>query len=318
MSFKTDQYHIQADFFPGQCGGKFGRGYHEFILDNQYRHLNLYPPIYDQAIAYFGSNKIQWWHSNDGLPTNHTVSSQIACVNHLCWAQRCNEAATALLQALDPDYTALPFDTGRYIEFEYNGCEVNNGRNLLGEKGTTRGSNTTSLDACMLAQKADIRLIICIEWKYVETYGQKAENAARIANYNTRKAIYKRHLVDPDSPIIVDPGDFDRAYLKFAVEPYYQLMRQTLWAQLFARNHLLGVTDYLHIHVIPDENRALLACKSSPEISTDNMCAGWQACLRHPGKYQHISPRQFVEPGVRAYNPGLHHYLERRYWRNTA
>ncbi|MHB9031413.1 MAG: PGN_0703 family putative restriction endonuclease [Anaerolineae bacterium] len=318
MSYKTMQYKVQASFFQGKCGGKFGRLNHDFILSDQFRYLNLYPSIYSDALAYFNRNSIRWWRGDGDIVTNHTLSSQVACVNHLFWLMHNESAATAVLQVIDKDYTAIPFDTGNYVEFEYNGCEQNQGVNLLGEKGTIRGTQSTSLDACMLAEFKGQRVIICIEWKYVETYHEKVEQAVTKPNYRVRKSTYRKLLTDPDSPIHVIPADFDNFYSRYSVEPYYQLMRQTLWGWLFSQKSLLGTSDYRHIHVIPYENTDLLHCKTSPQITRDNLISGWRGCLREPEKYVHLSPRQFVEPAVRNFSPNLYCYLLSRYWKNAG
>lgn len=72
-------------------------------------------------------------------------------------------------------------------------------------------------------------------------------------------------------------------------EPFYQLMRQTLWVEQVLLNKVQGLEadDYLHLHVIPDQNSELLD-KLYP-CSKKSMEETWKGCLIEPDKYVVIS-----------------------------
>lgn len=91
-------------------------------------------------------------------------------------------------------------------------------------------------------------------------------------------------------------------------------MRQTLWAENVVRhsvNETLQAEDYLHIHVIPAENKDLLDKKY--KVSGMGMEATWRSMLNDQSKYVIIDPRVLFEPLVGRY-PDLASYLEMRYW----
>jgi ribosomal protein S21 len=322
MSYEREQRIIQQEFFKCMCGGRFGKQEYPFVLKEEYRKQNLFDQISDEAINYFKLNNIGWWRGINGLPTNHTLSSQISCVNHLFWLKDNFKAATATLQEIDPYFTALPFENGNYVEFELNGCDENHNYNYLGERSSTRGANTTSIDACMLAKKDNEKTLVFIEWKYVEKYYEKPWKAKQKKSYEVRKKTYKQLLESRSCPIILNHRinnnscDYDADYLKFSVEPFYQLMRQTLLAWQLVQNNRYGVTDYIHIHVIPDGNDILLQGKTSPEITDDstNICEAWSKFLKNPEKYKHISPNSLLKNSAFEYNKVLYDYLNKRYW----
>ena len=92
MGYEQGQRLIQAAFFKGKGGGRFRTGSYPFVLKEDYRINNLYEETENQAIQYFEKNEIGWWQGKDKLPTNHTLSSQVACVNHLYWLNNSPEA----------------------------------------------------------------------------------------------------------------------------------------------------------------------------------------------------------------------------------
>lgn len=317
MSYVSKQRTIQEGFFSGECGGKFNIKDYPFILREDHRKDNLYEEIVDNAIGYFKDNKIAWWRGSGELPTNHTLSSQVACVNHLFWIIRNSEAATLLLKQIDSEFIAVPFpETGNYVEFEINGCDENH-KNYLGESSKTRGANTTSIDAAMLARKGNKTILVFIEWKYVEHYYEKPGVAKTKSNYQVRKNTYKSHLTDEHSPIILDKSNYDDEYEKLSVEPFYQLMRQTLLAWRLTQAKRYGATDYIHVHVIPNGNETLLKGKTSIQITqgSENICEGWKNCLKKPDKYIHIDPQDLVSSAAKVCDEKLYRYLKNRYWR---
>ena len=60
--------------------GKYHPSYDRFILKN-YKDNFIEQVCYDDVIKYFDENGIGWWSGD--VPTTHTLSSQIACINHL-------------------------------------------------------------------------------------------------------------------------------------------------------------------------------------------------------------------------------------------
>ena len=322
MSYESKQRIIQQVFFKGMCGGIFGRAEYPFVLKEENRKQNLFQQISDNAIDYFKSNNIGWWRGVNVLPTNHALSSQVACINHLFWLINNPVAANAVLKEIDSDFTAIPFENGNFVEFELNGCDEQHTYNYLNERSSTRGANTTSIDACMLAKKGNATILVFIEWKYVEKYYEKPIKAAQNASYEVRKKTYEKMLKDDSSPVIMDKQntnslcDYDSAYSKFSVEPFYQLMRQTLLAWQLTKNNRYGATDYIHIHVIPGGNDRLLNGKTSPQITDGeaNICIAWAKWLKSPEKYIHISPSKLLGSASSTYNKPLYEYLNARYW----
>jgi hypothetical protein len=68
--------------------------------------------------------------------------------------------------------------------------------------------------------------------------------------------------------------------------------------------------DYLHLHIIPDENVELLD-KKYP-CSGRGMKETWKPCLKIPDKYVVISPKELW--GKQKTGTEIYQYLEHRYW----
>ena len=60
-------------------GGMFMGSEREYVLVDS--NLNICLPILESVKDYFKKNNVAWWRGNS--PTGHTLSSQIACINHL-------------------------------------------------------------------------------------------------------------------------------------------------------------------------------------------------------------------------------------------
>lgn len=59
-------------------------------------------------------------------------------------------------------------------------------------------------------------------------------------------------------------------------EPFYQLMRQTLWAECICRNKgekVLPAEHFVHIHVCPKDNRGLLNISRTLQLLTRQILA---------------------------------------------
>lgn len=337
MGYIKEQRALQGAFFGNKGGGFFNPKKvtkpktYDFVLKEDYRKDNLYGNIADDAIKYFEDNKIGWWRGKDSMPTNHMLSSQVACVNHLFWLMKNEAAATEVLKGMDPDFRAIPFpktkdsDDENYVEFEFDGFNKtkNGGRNIIGEKRSSRGATSTSIDAAMLAQKGGQKVLVCIEWKYVEKYsGTAVEKDSR--TYRKQRSNYKELLCMSESPISMNllkannNFDYEKEYVKFSIEPYYQLMRQTLlaWQLTEKGNDSKVADDYMHLHIIPNRNSELLKGKTSLDISNGvDICEGWKTYLKNPNKYRHMDPRKFIETSASQHNPQLLRYLLDRYWK---
>ena len=159
MTYKESQKEIQEAFFNhSQLGGKFKGKYHpsydRFILKN-YKDNFIEQVCYHEVNKYFAENGIGWWGGD--VPTTHTLSSQIACINHLFPLRKNREAVLALAQSIDPEFDGVEIlenDKGKdgYISFEVVSAtdHLNEKR---GQDNLKRGALCTSIDAVILAKK---------------------------------------------------------------------------------------------------------------------------------------------------------------------
>ena len=100
----------------------------------------------------------------------------------------------------------------------------------------------------------------------------------------------------------------------FFFEPFYQLMRHTLWAeQMIAHkdSEVLKADDFIHLHIIPSANRDLLN-KIYP-VSQQTMEETWRSVLSDQSKYRIITPKALFSP-IHKKDKNLTNYLEHRYW----
>jgi hypothetical protein len=104
---------LRDELFRDPGLGIFAGRPREFVLEEPA--VNLWAGIREDALDYFGRNRISWWKGDDEGPTGHLLSSQVACVNHLYALRQRRDLATALLaginhevvQAEMPDAKAL-------------------------------------------------------------------------------------------------------------------------------------------------------------------------------------------------------------------
>jgi hypothetical protein len=292
---------IQDGFFDREMGGGlFRQKPHPFVLLNGL--LNLYPAIREESLAYFHRNGIKWSLSGN-FPSGHVLSSQIACLNHLFPLRQSQKAALSLLKAVSSDFVeALPIEERMpgLIMFEATGGEA--GR--LNEKAFGRGGNCTSVDALARARHEDgRRFLILINWKYVESYSNDDMSAG-----SQGQARLSRYL-----GLIKDSRLLNSAALSCCwFKPFYQLMRETLWAERMLRRRPKGfeADDFLHLHVIPGANSRLLDKRY--KCSGLGLEATWRRCLSHPGKYVVISPEKLWS--LQDERADLLKYLKTRYW----
>lgn len=320
--YKNSQYTRQeeliksSDLFSSDKGNGYFKGIpRTFVLRNGVN--NLYEPIRDGVIKYFENNGISWWGGHS--PSGHTLSSQIACLNHLFAIMNDKEAVLAMLNGVRDEFEdVLPVLCD--ANPQYVGFEVVSTKDHLNEKTSTRGSNCTSVDAFIYAvHKGDKKKwLIPIEWKYTEHYGnedksnedRKGEEKGTNGKGHERVRRYMA-ITDASSQLKSLDCYYGSIYYQ---EPFYQLMRQTLWAEnvvKHSKDELLKAEDYLHIHVIPSENKDLLEKKY--RVSGKKMEETWRSMLNDQGKYIIVDPRKLFEPITGKY-PELTSYLRKRYW----
>ena len=303
-----------SDLFDGAAGGGiFREKPRPFILRDSRR--NLYAPIRVDAIKYFRDNAICWWGGSK--PPGHVLSSQIMCINCLFPLRKDADAVLALLNGIRDEFVeVLPLITDK--EAAYIAFEAVSDSDHLNEGRPTRGSNCTSIDALIYARhKSGERWLIPIEWKYTESYynqdksqednpkeakGSKGKGLTRMARYNS--------LISASSQL-KSLGCYEGSIYYF--EPFYQLMRQTLWAENMVAHkdvERLVADDFLHINVVPSANDALLRRKY--KVSGAEMEESWRNMLTDRSKYVLVTPGALLAPIAHAY-PSLTEYLSRRY-----
>ena len=135
-----------------------------------------------EAFRFLADRGIKWWSSSRSgdrpggtHPTRNLASSQVACINFLLPLAPVPEALAAIVAAIDHDDIAVTeitdprSGTSSPVEFEWIGLD----HSLEGPSHTTRGANTTSVDAFIIAETRTGRCAYLIEWKYVEEYRRK-------------------------------------------------------------------------------------------------------------------------------------------------
>ena len=229
---------------------------------------NLFPALRGKngALRYFAERNIKWWQArvsgdaSDGKrPTRNMASSQIACVNFLLPLIDIPGALTAVLKAIDDDVTGVVDieheETSSPVELEWIGLD----HALEGPGVKSRGANSTSVDAFMVAKTPAGRRAYLMEWKYVEEY--RTEDKGRGRQGETRRRRYA-HLYE-ESPSFNRKVPFD-AWL---FEPFYQILRLRLLADRMVRNRELGVTEAKVVVVVPEGNRAYRDRVTSPWLA---------------------------------------------------
>ena len=306
----------ESDIFNGdEANGMFMGKKRNFVLQDGMN--NLYPSIKDDCVKYFKENMISWWSGNS--PSGHVLSSQIACLNHLFLIRHDKDAVLSMINGIRDcfiDVLPIPADKGdnNYIAFEVVSKEDH-----LNEIQVTRGSNCTSVDAFVYAKHKNGNLILLpIEWKYTELYptGDKSnEDRPCEAKGSNGRGLVRLHrysaLIEQSRQLKSLPEYKGSVYFQ---EPFYQLMRQTLWSEGMIKNRdtedIKG-DDFLHIHVVPKENYELLDRKYS--VSEKGMEETWINLLSDKSKYVLITPEDLLMP-VRDKYPELINYLKTRYW----
>jgi len=302
MSFREEErkkaIKIREELLRDPGGGYFLGKKREFVLKDST--LNLWAGIREDVIDYFERNKITWWMEDaSNEPSGHLLSSQVACLNHLYFIRQRQDAATAILKNILPNITKAQIVDDGFVEFEIIGSQ-----NYLGERSHTRGANSTSVDALMVGERTDgNNILFLIEWKYTEEY--RADPKYIPERYD----IYNKLLDEKNCPIVIN--NYEALYY----EPFYQLMRQILLGWKMVENNEYSCNEFLHIHVIPENNKELREKVTSPSLVGNTMSDAWKNVLKEPNRYIVISPDQIVKPIENCSDTkSILSYLQKRYW----
>lgn len=307
----------------------------EFVLSNWKN--NLFREISQiLLLSYFNDNKISWWGGKK--PTGHILSSQIACLNYLFAIRTDRDAVLSIAQTICTeivDVLEIGNDTDNtkaFISFE-----VVSDKDYLNEcvngQNPTRGNNCTSIDAVIIAKhKNGNTILIPIEWKYTEYYGNtdKSREDGKGNENGSQKSGKIRlerysELITKSSQLKIKLNDYKSSVYFF--EPFYQLMRQKLWAEQMtdAKNRInesIQADAYIHVHIIPSENHDLLKddLKTnrrrkaySNEMTKGSMEEIWKSCLINPDKYKLKTPSSLLANIDKNRYNNLIEYLTARY-----
>jgi len=293
-------------------GGEFGGHKYDFALVDEKN--NLYSLLLDEnninienntVIKYFEDNMIAWWRGDE--PTCHVLSSQIACLNHLFYLRYDKTAVKQLLSSFSNDFVdVLEIKTDKepygYIQFESVSTNDN-----LNEGTLSRGTNCTSVDALIHAiHKNGEKWIIPIEWKYTEEYNPEDKSIGKSGAIRLERYI----------ALINKSKQVNSEYWQWCFyEPFYQLMRQTLWAEQMIQKkseEKIKADNFIHLHIIPKENKDLL--NRTYSCSNMDMENTWRKCILDQNKYKIISPHDFLKNVSDIKYNELKKYLSIRYW----
>ena len=298
-----------GDVFYGDKGCGYYRGKpYPFVLQDGMN--NIYAPIKNEIIEYFSGNGIKWWGGH--RPTNHTLSSQIACLNHLFPIRQDREAVLTIAQKVCTEVTDILVIASDDVNAGFIQFEAVSEMDHLNETrdksyAPTRGSHCTSIDALILAKCFDGKSkLLVIEWKYTEAYGNEDKSVGEKGDERKRRYT---ELINRSEQLCAATHEI------YYIEPFYQLMRQTLWAEQMIRekdNEIIQADEFLHINVIPDENHNLLS--KEYRYSNKGMEETWRSCLTDVSKYRIISPKDFLMPIDNERYRDLMLYLKTRYW----
>ena len=232
---------------------------------------NLCPPLRGEteAIRFLADRNIKWWRSarsgderGRSGPTRNLASSQLACINFMLPLAGDRDALVALLSAIDDDIVGVAAiddpcaGTKSRVELEWIGLS----HALEGPSKKTRGANTTSIDAFVVAETASGRRAYLLEWKYVEQYRTKYLGDGDKGK--TRRERYSGLYAS--SPSFKKGIPLDAWFY----EPFYQIMRQRLLADRMVLNKELGVSDAKVVVVVPQGNEAYRGRITSPDLAS--------------------------------------------------
>lgn len=277
--FKVRARQRQAEFRDtlsraAQFGDEFSSR-HPFLLGPGAEEENLIPALRGAtgAAAYFRERGIRWWrHPMSGDPdkgkgpTRNMTSSQVACVNLFLPLEHHPALLTALLQALDSDIVdvhPVPFTTqngeegSSYVELEWTG------RVGTLEGSGSRGAHATSVDACLMGITAGgVRRLYLFEFKYCEEYTTGTAYKGAGSAGDKRRVKYASRYGTSVSCLSGGASLEEVLY-----EPFYQIVRLGMLADVARADTDLGVSEVRVVVVCPEENVAYRTGITSPELA---------------------------------------------------
>ena len=228
-----------------------------WLLTRGCEEQNLYPSLRgeDRATKFLRERGIKWWQDSANgdqtkgeTPTRQMTSSQIACVNFFLPLTEIRGALTAVARAIDDDVedVILIQHEGResLVELEWIGLK----ESLEGT--STRGANSTSIDAFLVVSTKRGICAYLIEWKYVEEYpvghylGQGNAGETRLRRFTD---LYYSDTSSFTGTVPIE---------ELLYEPFYQIMRFWLLADRMVKTQELGITDAKVVVVVPQGNNA--------------------------------------------------------------
>jgi len=326
-NLKLHQVSLLKDgFFCAHCGRQLRirnrEKSYEHIIDKGSEEQNLFPKIREKVNTYFHDNKISFWGGETITP--NTLSSQVSCLNHLFFIRDKHDAVRNVMQHFVGDRLKIASmervsSKTETAHCQYIAFEMISDENRMNERKLTRGNTCTSIDAFAIAIDLDgKRHILVIEWKLVEDdSGNKApdpktsKNIQEIERGNSRIENYGELIRNSKFIKSID-GDYHNSSL-FNL-PFYELMRQTLWAELNKID--FAADDYIHIHVVPSGNNMRHKYYRSSGI-IKGIEESWKSHLTDEGKkrYMLVDPHSVID-AIRNYPEyqELTVYLEKRYY----
>ncbi|AQT67908.1 hypothetical protein STSP2_01060 [Anaerohalosphaera lusitana] len=297
-----------------------------FCLPEECSSENLHMSIRKDALDYFRRRNIPWhdgFADTEGkqkaLPSNHLCCSQSMCVNSLFPMTRDKRLFERVFRVFFPELKeALTFEADQedgenavpYLCFEFVGEKTH----FEGERSwPQRGANCTSLDFAFLFEQFDgKRHLVLGEWKYTEEYLRCKLPTA--GDYNkTRLATYKEDFHKSQ----LNHGKLPN-YTDYFVEPFYQLMRQSLLASKMQAAGELGADIVTHLHVSPKANRQLAYTFTSPEFAAHGATVfdAWKK-LVGPDTFCNIHSENLLTAIEQCCSNDWSHWLLKRYgwWR---
>ena len=341
--YRKTEKEKQIKIFENECGGilriediKSRR----IIKDIKVFHflkdpiLNLYEKISDECLQYFSHNQIKWWKIDNKnkirneisyevtpkeMPTRNILSSQITCLNHLFPIRHDRENVLGIAKIICSDFVdVLEIETDEFLPgfIQFEAVSETDHLNEVKPPKTKppRGEFSTSVDALIYAvHKSGEKYLIPIEWKYTEEYEYSGDPVDLSIGNSGEERIRRYGELIKMSAFLNNLPSYENSVYFF--EPFYQLMRQILWAEQMIKNNnseIIKADNFIHVHVVPNENKELLEIKY--KVTGKNMKESWQSCLKDKEKYKIITPNDLMKGIDGTKYADLIQYLSNRYW----
>ena len=300
LEIKKNEKLIKNGFFNGDAGNRIFRGTKYPYVLGDYKN-NFYPPIIEEVLEYFEKNEIKWWNKyiNINQPAANTLSSQLACLNHLFFIRRSKFLSLYILNFITNRkfIDLFTLDNDKYNK-AYISFEVSSDKDHLNEISTNRGELNTSIDAVFLAEDENHKkCMVIIEWKYTEKYSNEDESI-KIENGIHKKG---EERLNRYTSLITNSKQLKYKHSNYKSSVYfygelYQFTRQTLWAEQMIENkddESIKADDFLHLAVISNKNKSMLS--SVYKISNMNLEDTWRNVLNDNSKFMIIDNKKIIE-----------------------